>query len=315
MSESTARPPFVHANAIVGEGAALGAGTRVWAFAHILSGARIGADCNVCDHVFIENDVVIGDRVTVKSGVQLWDGIVLEDDVFVGPNATFTNDLFPRSREHQETVPTTIVRRGASIGANATILAGVTIGSRAMVGAGAVVTADVPAHAIVTGNPARIAGYVSADRREALAPRRVGPADRLAVRGARVVEMPIFTDLRGSLAVGEYGKEIPFEPRRFFLIFDVPSKEVRGEHAHLTLEQLLVCVRGSCVVLLDDGRHREEIVLDSPRIGLYVPPLTWATQYRHSADVALLALASQPYDPADYIRDYETFRARAVAAG
>ena len=313
MSES--RPPFVHPSAIVEEGATIGAGTRLWAFAHVLPRARIGRDCNVCDQVFIENDVVIGDRVTVKSGVQLWDGIVLEDDVFVGPNATFTNDRFPRSREYQEKLPPTLVRHGASIGANATIMAGVTVGSRAMVGAGAVVTSDVPAHAIVTGNPARIAGYVSADRRGALEPQRPAPAEALQVRGARVVEMPVFTDLRGSLAVGEYGKQISFEPRRFFVIFDVPSKEVRGEHAHVTLEQLMVCVRGSCVVVLDDGRHREEVVLDSPRIGLYVPPLTWTTQYRHSPDVALLVLASQPYDADDYIRDYEAFRQLALAKG
>jgi acetyltransferase-like isoleucine patch superfamily enzyme len=114
----------------------VGPGTRIWAFAHVLAGATIGADCSICDHVFIENDVVIGDRVTIKSGVQLWDGIRLEDDVFVGPNAAFTNDRYPRSKVYPPQFLKTTVRRGASIGANATILPGITIGEQALVAAG-----------------------------------------------------------------------------------------------------------------------------------------------------------------------------------
>jgi acetyltransferase-like isoleucine patch superfamily enzyme len=151
---------FIHPQALV-ESQQLGHGTRVWAFAHILPGARIGVDCNICDHVFIENDVIIGDRVTIKCGVQIWDLLRIEDDVFIGPNATFTNDLYPRSKvNYPGKFTSTFVRRGATIGANATILPGVTIGERAMVGAGAVVTRDVPPGAIVIGNPARIKGYV-----------------------------------------------------------------------------------------------------------------------------------------------------------
>jgi UDP-2-acetamido-3-amino-2,3-dideoxy-glucuronate N-acetyltransferase len=146
---------FVHERALVEEGAQVGPKTRIWAFAHVLGGAKIGADCNICDQVFIENDVVVGDRVTVKSGVQLWDGLRVADDVFIGPNATFTNDIFPRSKKAFE-LRQTIIERGASIGANATVLAGVTIGENAMIGAGAVVTKNVPANAVVAGNPARI---------------------------------------------------------------------------------------------------------------------------------------------------------------
>jgi acetyltransferase-like isoleucine patch superfamily enzyme len=138
----------------------LGEGTRIWQFVVILPKARIGRDCNICAHCLIENDVIIGDRVTVKSGVQLWDGIELEDDVFVGPNATFTNDPFPRSRHYPESFKKTVVRQGASIGANATLLPGVVIGRKALVGAGAVVTADVPDRAIVAGNPATIINWV-----------------------------------------------------------------------------------------------------------------------------------------------------------
>ena len=153
-------PPKLHAAALVEPGATIGSGTRVWAFAHILGGARIGSDCNICDHTFIENDVVIGDRVTIKCGVYLWDGLRIEDDVFIGPNATFTNDRFPRSKQYPDEFPQTILEKGASVGANATILPGLRIGRGAMVGAGAVVTRDVPPNAVVVGNPARIKSYV-----------------------------------------------------------------------------------------------------------------------------------------------------------
>ena len=134
----------------------IGEGTRVWQYVVILPGAVIGRDGNICSHCFIENKVVVGDRVTVKCGVQLWDGVTLEDDVFVGPNATFTNDRVPRSRNASATLLPTLVKKGASIGANATILPGLTIGEGAMVGAGAVVTKDVPPRTLVVGNPARV---------------------------------------------------------------------------------------------------------------------------------------------------------------
>ncbi|MGD8353907.1 MAG: acyltransferase [Pseudomonadota bacterium] len=146
---------YIHPNALVEEGVRLGDKTRVWAFVHILPGAEIGAQCNICDHVFVEGDVAIGDRVTIKCGVQVWDGLRIEDDVFIGPNATFTNDPFPRSKQ-EFALKYTRVKKGATIGANATILPGLTIGEKAMVGAGAVVTRDVPARTLVVGNPARV---------------------------------------------------------------------------------------------------------------------------------------------------------------
>lgn len=133
----------------------IGEGTRIWQFCVVFPQARIGTNCNICAHVLIENDVVIGDDVTIKSGVQLWDGMRVGDGVFIGPNATFANDRFPRSRQAFRKLETHI-EEGASIGANATILPGVRIGKGAMVGAGAVVTKDVPAGVVVVGNPARI---------------------------------------------------------------------------------------------------------------------------------------------------------------
>jgi UDP-2-acetamido-3-amino-2,3-dideoxy-glucuronate N-acetyltransferase len=151
---------FCHPSAIVEHGANIGSRTRIWAFVHILGGARIGMDCNVCDHTFIEGNVVVGDRVTIKTSISLWDGMVIEDDVFLGPNACFTNDKRPRSKQYPPEFPPTFLRQGCSMGANSTTLPGLTIGRYAMVGAGSVVTRNVPDFGLVFGNPARLVGWV-----------------------------------------------------------------------------------------------------------------------------------------------------------
>lgn len=298
----------IHPQALVEADATIGARTKIWAFTHVLSGTQIGEDCNICDHVFVENDVVIGNRVTIKSGVQLWDGIRIEDDVFIGPNATFTNDPFPRSRNHLSSFPLTHIRCGASIGANATILPGVIIGQGAMVGAGAVVTQNVPPNAIVYGNPARIHAYVTTGPTTTSAPADV-PLNlpTTQVEGVQIIQLPAFVDMRGSLVVGEIEKQIPFNISRFFVVYDVPSQKVRGEHAHRTCSQFLVCFHGKCSVVVDNGLSRQEILLDRPSHGLLLPPMIWATQYNYSPDAALLVLASHPYDAADYIRDYDEY--------
>jgi len=302
--------PFIHTQALC-ESPRIGAGSRIWAFAHVLAGARIGADCNICDHVFIENDVVIGDRVTVKCGVQLWDGLRIEDDVFIGPNATFTNDRFPRSKRYPKAFATTTVERGASIGANATLLPGITVGAHAMVGAGAVVTRSVPPGAVVTGNPARIVGY--ADKRHTQIPRAhssgaaLGAIRPTTVKDVTLHELREVQDMRGNLSVGDFGDQIPFQAARYFLVYDVPSKEIRGEHAHRQCAQFLISVKGSIHAVADDACNREEFVLDKPSLGLFLPPMTWGIQYRYSPDAVLLVFASERYDPADYIRDYGEF--------
>ncbi|PEN12627.1 dTDP-6-deoxy-3,4-keto-hexulose isomerase [Longibacter salinarum] len=153
---------MIHETADV-QSKAIGENTVIWQFCVVLPGAQIGANCNINCHVFIENDVVIGDNVTVKSGVQVWDGITLEDDVFVGPNATFTNDPSPRSKQHPDSFSRTVVREGASIGANATLLPGLEIGHHAMIGAGSVLTKNAPPHTVWFGNPAQHRGYVTED--------------------------------------------------------------------------------------------------------------------------------------------------------
>lgn len=303
---------YVHPNALC-ESAQIGENTRIWAFAHILPQAVIGSDCNICDGVFVENDVVVGDRVTIKCGVQLWDGVHLENDVFVGPNVTFTNDLRPRSKQYPASFAKTLVCEGASIGANATILPGLVIGRSAMIGAGAVVTQSVPPYAIVVGNPARITGYAnsveevtSSDSGGVVSK---GPVTPTNVKGVTLHRFNHVKDLRGDLSVGEFEREIPFVPKRYFLVFDVPSEKTRGEHAHKSCHQFLICVRGRCAVVADDGTSRQEVMLDSPATGVYLPPMTWGIQYKYSEDAILLVFASDYYDASDYIRDYDEFLA------
>lgn len=150
--------PFIHPLSDV-QSIKIGQKTKIWQYSVILSGASIGGNCNICAHTLIENDVVVGNNVTIKSGVYIWDGITLGDDVFIGPCVVFTNDKKPRSKQYPTEFPQTIVEKGASIGANATILPGIRIGQNALIGAGAVVTKDVPNNAIVVGNPAYIKGY------------------------------------------------------------------------------------------------------------------------------------------------------------
>ena len=314
MSQSIERlkeQSFVDPRALV-ETDWIGTGTTISAFTRVLTGARIGADCIVSDHVFIDSGVVIGDRVTIKVGVTLESGIVIEDDVFVGPNATFTNCRLPGGPDSQARSTPTLVRRRASIGANATLLPGVVIGDNSVVGAGAVVTQNVPPNAVVIGNPARIDGYVDAPlygkSHEAVTPLFEVGVYPAAVRNVTVHRLPGAKDLRGSLMFAEAERHLPFQVARVFVTYGVPNREVRGEHAHRTLHQFLICVHGSCHLIADDGISREEFRLDDPTLGIYVPPMVWATEYKHSPDAVLMVLASAPYDPADYIRSYEEFR-------
>ena len=308
--------PFIHPLADV-QSKHIGAGTRLWQFVVILPGAKLGKDNNICSHCLIENNVVIGDRVTVKSGVQLWDGLRVGDDVFIGPNASFTNDRFPRSRQKPEAFLVTTLHDGASIGAGAVVLPGLEVGRNAMVAAGAVVTRSVPPNAIVVGNPAKIVGYVDANRN------KISSSEGLSlnvgeqatqVAGVSMHRMSRVADIRGSLTVGEFDRSVPFAAKRYFMVFDVPSVETRGEHAHRECHQFLICVRGSCAVVADDGINRQEFLLDLPDVGIHLSPMVWGIQYKYSADAVLLVFASHYYDSADYIRDYSEFRQLAGAS-
>ena len=308
------QPIKIHSSSDV-QTSEIGEGTTIWQSVVILPKAKIGSNVNICAQCMVENDVIIGNRVTIKSGVYLWDGINIEDDVFIGPNVTFTNDKFPRSKVYPEYFLKTTVEAGASIGGGAVLLPGIRVGRGSMVGAGAVVTKSVPAYAIVTGNPARIIGYVeNKNDRKAVSsknnvddsPNEIG-IKKIGVGEVTLHQMNRFKDMRGDLSVGEFSKDIPFEPKRYFLVFNVPSEKTRGEHAHYKCQQFLICVKGSCAVVVDDGKSRSEVTLDSPERGIYLPPLTWGIQYKYSSDAVLLVFASENYDPNDYIRDYNDF--------
>lgn len=229
--------------------------------------------------------------------------VVIEDGVIIGANTS----VLSYDQEFGRYL-STIIRRGASIGAGSTVYPGVIIGARSIVKPGSVVTRTVPPLAIVEGNPAIITGYRSTclntytgDRKNEKTP------VNSTVTGVVLEYCPLFSDLRGDLSVGEFEKNVPFSPKRYFLIFSVPTAETRGEHAHKECKQFLICVKGSCKVIADDGENREEFVLDSPNKGLYLPPMTWGIQYQYSSDAVLLVFASSSYDSSDYIRDYDEF--------
>lgn len=293
----------------------IGQRTKIWQSVIILEKAAIGSDVNICAHCFIENDVIIGDRVTVKSGVYLWDGVRLQDDVFVGPNVTFTNDKYPRSKVYPDEVLSTCVEKGATIGGGAVLLPGITIGRGAMVGAGAIVTKSVPPYAIVAGSPARITGYIDSKNAENQGAKTTFqfPSEskentiRIGIGNVTLHRLKRVNDMRGDLSAGEFLSDIPFTPKRYFLVFNVPSEKTRGEHAHHRCHQFLICVKGRCSVVVDDGKSRSEVVLETPDLGIHLPPMTWGIQYKYSSDAVLLVFASEHYDASDYIRNYSEF--------
>ena len=268
---------FIHPAAIVDSGAKVGSRTRVWPFSHILAGAEVGDDCNICEGVFIETGAVVGDRVTVKSGVQLWDGVRLSDDVFIGPNATFTNDQYPRSKEYPESFLTTIAFAGTSLVTTdpAPIIALTPIFIPGSIVALAPIDAPLPT--IVVGNPARLQGYINGKRsRQTFSDSGENQnADLSIVDGCSTVRLKHIRDMRGDLTELSFIRDLPFEPKRVFTITGVPDRKIRGEHAHIKCHQFLVCVQGSVTAMADDGRSRQEYTLDSPALGLYMPPMIW----------------------------------------
>jgi UDP-2-acetamido-3-amino-2,3-dideoxy-glucuronate N-acetyltransferase len=253
----------------------------------------------------IDDSVHLPDDIVVRSGAFIPAGVTVGPGCHVGPNAAFV-----------EGAPI-VVQRGVWIGANATLMPGITLAAKCVVRPGAVVSRSVPPGAIVEGNPAAIVGYVDTLRGPAAAvqpaPRPQPSIEALPVEGVTVHQFPVVPDLRGNLTVGEFGPQVPFLPRRYFMVYGVPNREIRGEHAHRECHQFLICVQGSCAVVADDGRVRAEVSLDSPYRGLYLPPMTWGIQYKYTADAMLLVFASHSYDPADYVREYDQFLALVMA--
>lgn len=206
----------------------------------------------------------------------------------------------------------------AMIGSGSLIASNVVIGSGAYVKPGSVVFSNVPPHAVVQGNPAKVIGYTKSDSLYGTTPKAIlnsslftekkAPASiSLGVKNCTFHLLRSYQDSRGNLAVGEVPSELPFMPQRYFIVYNVPSSQLRGEHAHKLCHQFLICISGSVRVLVDDGIHRSEVILDSPDLGLYMPAKTWGTQYNYTESSAMLVFASLPYDSDDYIRDYDEF--------
>ena len=282
----------------------------------VAPGVRLGARVRIGAHSCVEERVALGDGCVVDAGAYLAPGVQLGNDVRVGPHVTFAAEPAQDGAEPASmaiaATPAACVEDGAQLGAGATILAGLTIGRGARVHAGAVVTQSVPPFAVVAGSPARIVGYVGSQGSHAvavpaLAASPANPVVRVGVGGVTLHRMTCVRDMRGDLSAGEFPRDIPFTPQRYFLVFNVPSEKTRGEHAHHECHQFLICVNGSCAVVVDDGQDRREILLDSPDLGLYLPPMTWGIQYKYSAQACLLVFASHPYDAGDYIREYAAF--------
>jgi UDP-2-acetamido-3-amino-2,3-dideoxy-glucuronate N-acetyltransferase len=251
----------------------------------------------------VADDAVLADDCIVAAGAYVGRRTCIEPGATVGPHAVLLDAAADGSG--------VVLRRGAAVGANATIYPGVTIGSHAVVRPGAVVARSVPPGAIVEGHPAAIVGYVDTQAAPVAAltvpSRREATVESLPVAGVTLHHFPVVPDLRGNLTIGEFDQQVPFMPQRYFMVYGVPNREIRGEHAHRECHQFLICVRGNCAVVADDGRSRVETVLDAPHRGLYLPPMTWGIQYKYTADAMLLVFASHAYDPADYIREYDAF--------
>lgn len=245
----------------------------------------------------------LGDGCRVQEYASLGANVTLDTDVSIGSGARLLGRV--------------TVGRGATIGPNVVVArsnglgdAAIAIGRGAVVEPGSVVDGDVPAHAVVRGSPARIVGYVDSPpettEAETVDLSTIRAPTQTGVRDVVLFPLTRATDLRGSLAALEFA-DLPFTPQRVFTVYGVPNESVRGAHAHRACAQLLVCTSGEVSSVADDGRARQEFRLSSPDVALYVPPMTWSMQYRYTSDAVLVVLAALPYDPDDYIRDYESF--------
>lgn len=269
--------------------------------AKVASTAKLGCFVQICSGANIENGAVIDGLVIVPSNVYI------DVNARIGCGVSFIAPVFMAKP--------TVIGKNVSLGANAIIDSGVTIGDGAVIAPGTKIQRSIPSMAMVEGAPARIVGYVGASC-EALASvdAASGVIQASSVSGVQLHRMPRVADIRGNLTVGEFDRSIPFQVKRYFIVFDVPSMETRGEHAHRVCHQFLICVNGSCAVVTDDGTHRQEFLLDRPDLGVYLPPMVWGIQYKYSADAVLLVYASHDYDSADYIRNYAEFRQLVGAA-
>ncbi|MFZ4986411.1 MAG: WxcM-like domain-containing protein [Blastocatellia bacterium] len=280
---------------------------KAWTHSLIDPEARVADTAILGDFVIVSKGAFIGDGVRIHGFTQIWEDVRIESNVILESGVVLQRPLSADGKA-------TIFRPGCVIGAGAVIRHGVTIGEGAIIRPGSVVEHDIPPYAIVSGFPARAVGYVesissevrSAWRLQATFPSTPATVP-LGVGAVTLHRLKKVCDPRGDLSVGEFPLDIPFEPKRYFLVFNVPSENTRGEHAHRKCHQFLICVNGSCALVVDDGKSRCEILLESRDMGVHLPPMTWGIQYKHSKDAVLLVFTSEYYDADDYIRDYGDF--------
>ena len=258
----------------------------------------------------IENNVKIGLNAHISNGVSICQGTVIGDRVYIGANTTFTSPIRKQKiTGNNQSIDCIQVENDCLIGAAVTILPGIILGKFSQIESGSVVTRSVPPYAIVSGSPAKIVGYAGNEARHPKYPEKLNDSSAVEIKVlGKIYTLDFFPDLRGNLFVAEFQNQIPFTPKRFFMISDVPNSKIRGEHAHLECKQFLICVRGSCLVSLDNNKMQDEVLLNRPNIGLYIPPMIWASQLMYSDDAILLVFASDHYDNSDYIRNYEDFK-------
>lgn len=284
--------------------------------------SRVDENVNVDAEAQVGPNCYLDGSITVEKGAVLKGGITLIGDITVGNHSILEPGVCiasPMPGQFQESKRVQVGHH-VHIGAGTVLLSGVSIGHNAWIEPGTLVSRNIPPHAIVGGNPAIIRGYIDDPTCghvvSELAPRsdEIGVHPSL-VQGVTVHHFARIRDLRGDLSIGEFERNVPFVPKRYFIVFEVPSSETRGEHAHKQCHQFLVCVAGSVSVVVDDGMRREEVLLDRPNIGLYIPAGIWGIQYKYSSNGTLLVFASEYYDASDYIRNYDEFlRFRGVTA-
>jgi UDP-2-acetamido-3-amino-2,3-dideoxy-glucuronate N-acetyltransferase len=287
-----------HPSALI-ENSNIADGCAIGPHSVLRNGIRLAENCSIGDCVVLDGPLDLGKQVIIDAHCFLRGPATIGEAVRFGPQACM-------SSSNGEPV---IIKHSVLIGSNATISGPLVIAEYAIIEPGAVVTKNVPANAVVAGNPAKIVRYqraVSAPViwREPVSSEAVIPT---AVRGVTLHQLPVVEDLRGNLTFGEIERHVPFAVKRYFLTFDVASEEARGEHAHRTLHQFLLCVHGRVHIVADDGRNGQEFILDRPNLALHLPPLVWGVQYHFSPGSVLLVLCSDFYDPEDYIRDYADF--------
>jgi carbonic anhydrase/acetyltransferase-like protein (isoleucine patch superfamily) len=252
--------------------------------------------------VMIHNTAKVAINALIKRGSYIGSNVII-CNADIGPNTVFIDCNIDE---------TTQISDGVIIGGNSTICANVKIEQGALIKPGSVVTKSVPANAIVEGNPANIVGYTNTTYESFtiesdIIQKQIIVEKNTTTKGVSILASPVIKDIRGSLTVGNFLLDIPFKPNRYFIVYNVPSKEIRGEHAHLECEEFLICISGSCSILADDGKNKTEILLNSPNKGVYLPPMTWRVHYQYSSDAVLLVFASHLYDSNDYIRNYQDF--------